>query len=72
VASPKPGARVAELDAMSTGRGPGSPIGSPGEASVALRERARELSKADPARAAHLLRAWIAADTHPEEPSHVR
>jgi hypothetical protein len=45
-----------------------SPVVTPGsDGSAALRDRARELSKADPARAAHLLRAWIAADNEAKE-----
>jgi len=56
----KPGASVAELEAMLTRRELGGSRG--GDANTLLRERARELGRSDPARAAHLLRAWIAAD----------
>jgi flagellar M-ring protein FliF len=35
--------------------------------SLAARERARQLVQADPARAAHLLRAWIALDSEPKD-----
>jgi flagellar biosynthesis/type III secretory pathway M-ring protein FliF/YscJ len=67
VALLKPGSSVAELEAMLSRRGL-SPVVSPGsDGSAALRDRARELSKADPARAAHLLRAWIAADNETKE-----
>jgi flagellar M-ring protein FliF len=62
VALLKPGSSVAELEAMLNRRGL-APIPVPGgDAAAGLRDRARELSKADPARAAHLLRAWIGAD----------
>jgi flagellar M-ring protein FliF len=67
VAMLKPGSSVAELEAMLSRRGL-APIPVPGgDAAAGLRDRARELSKADPARAAHLLRAWIAADTEAKE-----
>jgi flagellar M-ring protein FliF len=68
VALLKPGSSVAELEAMLSRRGLG-PVGgnSKEDGSAALRDRARELSKADPARAAHLLRAWIASDTEAKE-----
>jgi flagellar M-ring protein FliF len=68
VALLKPGSSVAELEAMLSRRGL-APVGSSSAAdgSAALRDRARELSKADPARAAHLLRAWIASDTEAKE-----
>jgi len=67
VALLKPGSSVAELEAMLSRRGL-APIPVPGgDAAAGLRDRARELSKADPARAAHLLRAWIASDTEAKE-----
>jgi flagellar M-ring protein FliF len=67
VALLKPGSSVAELEAMLSRRGL-APIPVPGgDGAGGLRDRARELSKADPARAAHLLRAWIAADTEAKE-----
>ena len=66
----RPGARVGELEAM---------MGSPGDAlsatrpsavaqvggdpNVGVRDRARELARSDPARAAHLLKAWISSDS---------
>lgn len=34
---------------------------------IAVRDRARELAALDPARAAHLLRAWLAADVEAED-----
>jgi len=65
----KPGARVAELEAMMEQGGGALPAlpAIPGQAAladpnVAMRDRARELAKKDPARAAHLLKAWIGAD----------
>jgi len=67
VALLKPGSSVAELEAMLSRRGL-APIPVPGgDGAGGLRDRARELSKADPARAAHLLRAWIASDTEAKE-----
>jgi flagellar M-ring protein FliF len=67
VALLKPGSSVAELEAMLSRRGL-SPLPVPGgDAAAGLRDRARELSKADPARAAHLLRAWIASDVEAKE-----
>jgi len=52
----------AELEQMLSRRGL-APLPVPGgDAAAGLRDRARELSKADPARAAHLLKAWIASD----------
>jgi flagellar biosynthesis/type III secretory pathway M-ring protein FliF/YscJ len=33
-----------------------------GDSSTALRERAREVGKTDPGKAAHLLKAWVDAD----------
>lgn len=67
-----PGSSVAELEAMLGGGARQlAPVGGAraalGDPNVALRDRARELGKTDPARAAHLLRAWIAADTELKE-----
>lgn len=56
----KPGSSVAELEAAFGRRGD---LGGRGDMAALVKERARELGKTDPARAAHLLRAWIAADT---------
>jgi flagellar M-ring protein FliF len=64
VALLKPGSNVAELEAVMNKR----ELPAAGARSLAadpnagVRERARELGKTDPARAAHLLRAWISAD----------
>ena len=54
------GATVAELEEEL----PETPIQRPALADpeAAVRERARDLARKDPARAAYLLRAWIAAD----------
>jgi flagellar M-ring protein FliF len=63
------GARVGELEAMMDQ--PGSLAALPSmngnsaalaDPNVVMRDRARELAKKDPARAAHLLRAWIGSD----------
>lgn len=65
----KPGARVGELEAMmdQAALGPMRPAaaGAPALAdpNAAVRDRARELARTDPARAAHLLRAWINSDS---------
>jgi flagellar M-ring protein FliF len=70
----KPGASVAELEAVvgKSGLGPTAAARLLGDANASLRDRARELGKTDPAKAAHLLRAWIAADAEAkEEVAHV-
>jgi flagellar M-ring protein FliF len=56
----KPGQSVATLEAMLAG----AQLPNPGKTdpTLSVRDRARELSTGDPARAAHLLRAWIASD----------
>jgi len=66
----RPGARVGELEAMM-----GPDLSSPGlrpaavsgqgqlDPNVGVRDRARELARTDPARAAHLLKAWINTDS---------
>jgi hypothetical protein len=65
----KPGARVGELEAMmdQAALGPIRPAaaGTPALAdpNAAVRDRARDLARTDPARAAHLLRAWINSDS---------
>ncbi len=62
----KPGSTVAEIEAARSGvpivQLPPAPPIPAGDPAVALRDRARELALADPARAAHLLRAWLASD----------
>ncbi len=66
----RPGTRVGDVDPALIG---GSGQTQMGEAwrmvspdnTAALRDRARELGKTDPARAAHLLKAWVAADSDP-------
>ena len=59
----KPGMRVGDVDVgMMTGSGESWRMVS-GDNSAALRERARELGKTDPGKAAHLLKAWVSADS---------
>ncbi|HEY2903103.1 MAG TPA: flagellar basal-body MS-ring/collar protein FliF [Polyangia bacterium] len=66
----KPGAKVAEIEAAMAASGQslaGSPAGvglpSSKDPNAQVRDRARELAAVDPQRAAHLLRAWINADS---------
>jgi flagellar M-ring protein FliF len=56
----KPGARVGDVQ-MLLGRGESIPSLKAAD-SLVLREQAKELSKTDPSRAAHLLRAWVESD----------
>jgi flagellar M-ring protein FliF len=64
----QPGARVGEVQAL-LGRAE-SNIPSIRQAdTLVLREQARELSKTDPNRAAHLLRAWVESDSPPRAPA---
>jgi flagellar M-ring protein FliF len=68
----KPGAKVGELEAaMKRGElsaaGAKDLAGKSGLESVNVQARARELTEADPTRAAHLLRAWIANDMEMKE-----
>lgn len=56
----KPGARVGDVQ-MLLGRTEGMPSIKQADTLV-LREQAKELSKTDPNRAAHLLRAWVESD----------
>jgi flagellar biosynthesis/type III secretory pathway M-ring protein FliF/YscJ len=65
----RPGARVGELEAMMGGDVALPPMRAtaaiaPGQVdpNVGVRDRARELARDDPARAAHLLKAWINTD----------
>jgi flagellar M-ring protein FliF len=58
----QPGTRVGDADmALMAQSGESWRLVS-GDSSAALRERARELGKTDPGKAAHLLRAWVSAD----------
>ncbi len=65
----RPGAKVAELEAALAKGQPGALPPAPAETpalpdkAIALRDKARELGKTDPARAAHLLKAWVASDS---------
>jgi flagellar M-ring protein FliF len=54
----QPGARVGEVQAL-LGRAEGSIKNADG---LVVREQARELSRTDPNRATHLLRAWVESD----------
>ena len=68
VAMLRPGAKVAELEAMmdQNALGPArlGAVSQPALADphAAMRDRARDIARTDPARAAHLLKAWIQAD----------
>jgi flagellar M-ring protein FliF len=70
VAMLRPGARVGELEAMmspETRALPPSSMpalpGAPVDPNLIVRERARDVARQDPARAAHLLKAWIDSDS---------
>lgn len=56
----KPGTRVREVEANLRSGDSWELVAE--DNTTALRERARELSKADPGKAAHLLKAWVDAD----------
>jgi flagellar biosynthesis/type III secretory pathway M-ring protein FliF/YscJ len=59
----KPGMNVAEIEAGQSGaRPPTAELKALPDPAISLRERARVLAAADPARTAHLLRAWISSD----------
>ena len=58
-----PGTRVAELEATLAGLPP--PARQLPSTEAATRDLARELAGTDPTRAAHLLKAWLAADAEP-------
>jgi flagellar M-ring protein FliF len=62
----KPGARVGDVQMM-LGRSEGGAADRQANTLV-LREQAKELSKTDPARAAHLLRAWVESDASNRSP----
>jgi flagellar M-ring protein FliF len=57
----KPGARVGDVQAL-LGRAEGNIPSLKHADTLLVREQARELSRNDPARAAHLLRAWVESD----------
>jgi flagellar M-ring protein FliF len=64
----RPGARVGELEAMMdqgalAARPQAVLAGQQVDPNLALRDRAREVARTDPARAAHLLKAWISSDS---------
>ncbi len=68
----KPGARVADIEAQlaqAAGELPpppqAAPIGLP-DPNIATQTKAREIATTDPARAAHLLKAWIQSDMEAE------
>jgi flagellar M-ring protein FliF len=69
----KPGAKVGELEAalkrgeLAVAAGAKDLAGKSGLESANVQARARELTEADPNRAAHLLRAWIASDMEMKE-----
>jgi flagellar M-ring protein FliF len=60
VAMIKPGTRVREIEANMRSGEAWELVAE--DNTTALRERARELSKSDPGKAAHLLKAWVDAD----------
>ena len=70
VAMLRPGARVGELEAMmdqqalpASGGGGQAQLGPAADPNVMVRDRARAVAQNDPARAAHLLKAWIDSDS---------
>ena len=70
VAMLRPGARVGELEAMMSSETRALPpsstaalTGAPADPNLVVRERARDVARQDPARAAHLLKAWIDSDS---------
>jgi flagellar M-ring protein FliF len=68
----KPGAKVGELEAVMkrselAAAGAKDVAGTTGLEPANVQARARELTEADPTRAAHLLRAWIASDVEMKE-----
>ncbi len=72
-----PGATVAEIERRQRPSAPevrpALPVVDPPPALpdplIALRERARELARTDPVRAAHLIRAWVSVDAEVKEAS---
>jgi flagellar M-ring protein FliF len=67
IAMIKPGSRVGDVQ-MLLGRAEAAMPTAGHIESLGLRDQARELSKTDPARAAHLLRAWVESDS-PQRPA---
>jgi flagellar M-ring protein FliF len=64
----RPGARVGELEAiMNQPQLSGTPaqaaLGASSDPNAGVRDRARDVARTDPARAAHLLKAWIDSDS---------
>ena len=64
----QPGARVGELEAMMDQNAlpamrPAAVAAGQIDPNIGVRDRARELARNDPARAAHLLKAWINTDS---------
>ena len=66
----QPGARVGDVQAL-LGRAEGSVSSLKNADGLVVREQARELSRTDPNRAAHLLRAWVESDS-PRPPQGTR
>ncbi len=70
-----PGAKVGEIMAAQAAQQLPAPASSAPsleapKVEVSIQERARVLAAKDPARAAHLLKAWMATDIQNEEPIH--
>jgi len=64
----RPGARVGELEAMMNQPALGAgqtqaALGAASDPNAGVRDRARDVARTDPARAAHLLKAWIDSDS---------
>jgi flagellar M-ring protein FliF len=69
VALLKPGARVGDVQAAlaAEAKKDAPPLPPMPDAEAIVRDRARQLTQANPSRAAHLLRAWVASDQETEE-----
>ncbi len=63
----KPGSKVAQIEAEMRRTETAAVEGAAANKALASQTRARQLVEADPARAAHLLRAWIATDSEAGE-----
>jgi flagellar M-ring protein FliF len=63
----RPGARVGELEALmdqhALPASPGQAQLGAADPNAGVRDRARDVARTDPARAAHLLKAWIDSDS---------